>query len=299
MEEKFKKRREEIKDLLLKIQGDSLEGSSYSFNKQSISTLFEKIDGDTEEGIFLRLAIIDSMYSTQMNKRYYALEDLAKTMFAIGTEKKCPLAKLFTDFAEEQDAMMFNYGGENLFGKSYGVSKFCQQSKAAISLISKYAYYETIYKFPIYDSIVVHESLPSLCDYLNIEKREIECKEKDRLKGEVTMKNLVEVIKEFFKELGIDVCYDSFDRLLWFVGKIRRGNLSLILSKDEYVRWIKTHKIENEEDVVFDVAKDSYEDISPFLNPKNQELMEQFFKMAKEFGPVKKYKKKSVHNVKQ
>lgn len=284
MKEEFENRRREIKDLLHKILGGSLVGSSYSFNKQSIKNLFKQTNEDTEEDILLRLTVIDSMYSTQMNKRYYGLEDLANAMYTLKTEKGCSMAKLFIDFAKTPDVSIFGYSGGNLLENNYGIGKDGEQKGTAVSLISKYAYFATEYQFPIFDSIVC-ETLPSLCGYLGVE---LECMSKYSLKGDITA--FVKAINEFFHKMKIDICYDSFDRLVWFVGKIRRGNLSLILSKDEYLGWTKIHKIENEEDVVFDITKDSYGDISTFLNPKNKDLMEQFFKIAKELGPVRNRK---------
>lgn len=233
-----------IKDILGKIESGGVVGNGYASNKTAISQLFSATSDEKEEDILLRLTVIDSMYSTQMNKRYYALEDLAKAMFAIGTEKNCPLAKLFTEFTMTLDASLFDYRDGNLFGNRYGIGKDGGSKGVAISLISKYAYFTTNYQFPIFDTIVC-ETLPCLVISLGPQKKKPSLRKKDnkqRILGMETMVRFVSVINKFISGIDSSISYDSLDRLVWFVGKIRRGNLSLILSKDEYVRWIKTHK---------------------------------------------------------
>ena len=46
--------------------------------------------------------------------------------------------------------------------------------------------------------------------------------------------------------------YDTLDRVLWYVGKIQRGNLSLILSRAEYDAFVKKYsqKVKKKEKVV-------------------------------------------------
>ncbi len=288
----IEKRREEIKDLLRKIQNRGLEGGdAYSFDKHVISKLFANTDEKGVDDILLRLTVIDSMYSTQMDKRYYGLADLANAMYALQKEKNRSLADMFTDFAKTPDASMFDYSGGNLWGNNYGIGKDGKPKGGAVSLISKYAYFTTHYQFPIFDSIVCDEMLPILSKYLDLQNNPlVKLDGKQRNLGKEKMVRFVTKINKFISELDPSISYDTLDRLLWSVGKIMRGNLSLILSKDEYLQWTKTHKIENKDDVVFDVTKDRYEDISPFLNPKNKDLLEQFFKLAKKLDDFKKLK---------
>ena len=214
-----------------------LNGSTYASNKRAISQLFGVTSEEKEEDILLRLTVIDSMYSTQMNKRYYALEDLAKAMFTLKTEKGCSLAKLFTDFANAPKASKVDYSGGNLFGNSYGIGKDGEEKGIAISLISKYAYFTTDYQFPIFDSIVC-DMLPRLSAYNGFSKPEIK-----GTNGADKMVSFVSEINSFISQcggVGFKVSYDSLDRLLWVLGKIERENLSLVLSKAEYLSYVSS-----------------------------------------------------------
>ena len=281
-------KKQEILDLLKNIQKSSLVGSSYSSDKMAIKQLFEKTTEKVEADILLRLTVIDSMYSTQMNRRYYALEDLAKAMFAVRTEKKHSLVYLFTKFAKSPNASLFDYSGGNLFGNRYGIGKDGEEKGIAISLISKYAYFATNYQFPIFDSIVC-ETLPSLATYLGLQIKKSSFKMRDntqRVLGAETMVSFVKVINEFISQLSCNISYDALDRLLWFVGKIRRGNLSLVLSKDEYKQY--RDYVQN----VFDIDKINEETIRslPFVKPQLVEV----FLLAKRLGSLTKYPKKKA-----
>lgn len=289
-------RRKEVIALLLKIKKGNLAGNSYSSDKQAISELFEKTNEDTEENILLCLTVIDSMYSTQMNRRYYGLEDLAKAMYTLKEEKKRSLKDMFVELANSSDTSMFDYSGGNLWADSYGIGKDGQDKGAAISLISKYAYFTTKYQFPIFDSIVC-ETLPSLSTYLGMKKPKMKCMDKKQnIIGDDTMKIFIKVINSFVHELSDAISYDSLDRLLWFVGKIRRGNLSLILSKDEYKECVAycQKKLNTNQ---FDIKYIKGTDI-PKLPFVKEELIP-FFKLAKELGSLVKYPKKRKKNPQQ
>ena len=287
---------QKILDLTHKILTSGLAGNSYSSHKMAIKKLFEKTETEIEKAkeevaianILLRLTVIDSMYSTQMNRRYYALEDLAKAMYAVQTEKNCSLADMFVEFAKSPDVFLFDYSGGNLFGNRYGIGKDGEEKGTAISLISKYAYFATDYQFPIFDSIVC-ETLPTLSKYLGLNIEESSLKDLD---GKERMVRFVSVINHFIFQLDSKISYDTLDRLLWFVGKIRRGNLSLILSKEEYrqcIEYLEAQKSADTEDVVFDIGKINIEIQSlPFIKPR----LEPFFELAKELDSLVKYPNK-------
>lgn len=285
------KQRQEIIFLLNKISEGNWAGNGYYSDKQAIENLFAKTDEREKEDILLRLTVIDSMYSTQMSKRYYGLEDLAEAMYALQEEKGLTLKNLFIRFAESCDASLFDYQGRNLFANSYGIGKDAGSKGVAISLISKYAYFCTNYKFPIFDSIVC-ETLPRLRSYLGLPKRKllkVHNKDKSnsyRIDGMATMVNFTAAINAFFQELNIPVSYDSLDRLLWFVGKIRRGNLSLVLSKSEYKKSVEyCGKVLHIS--MFDIEKIEKIESLPFVKP---ELIP-FFRLAKTLGTLVKYSK--------
>ena len=111
--------------------------SGFSADKDAILKVFKLTDGSKKEDILVRLTIIDSMYSTQMGRRYYALEELADFLAKLASKVEGGLAQMFVDFAKSPEiySAKFNDEGENLFSKSYGIGKN-GNSKG----VSKYAY---------------------------------------------------------------------------------------------------------------------------------------------------------------
>lgn len=288
--------KKEILDLIQSIQVKGLSGNNYSMDKTAIRQLFDRTDETVKSDILLRLTVIDSMYSTQMNRRYYALTDLTEAMYSVQNEKNRPLADLFKDFAKTPDASIFDYSGGNLFRNHYGIGKDGNEKGIAISLISKYAYFTTGYEFPIFDTIVC-ETLPCLIEHLGIQKTDDLKIKKSRpnkkYTGDETMVSFVNVINKFISILGSNISYDSLDRLLWFVGKIRRGNLSLVLSREEYdqcIKYLNSRKESTEDKVRFNIAEiEAEDDDEPNLQFVKPQLRP-FFKLAKVLGSLVKYK---------
>ena len=139
----------------------------FSSDKTAIDNIFKMTSKRTFGDILLRLTVIDSMYSTQMNRRYYALQELAEKLCCLNKTK--PLSTLFREFIEKKrDTHLFDgkIGSEkfNLFAEKYGIGKDGSDKGVAVSLISKYAYFETDYGFPIYDSIAC-EMYPRIWKY--------------------------------------------------------------------------------------------------------------------------------------
>ena len=86
---------------------------------------------------------------------------------------------------------------------------------------------------------------------------------------------------------GAKVSDDHLDRLLWFVGKIRRGNLSLLLSKADYIKCINAYNenaINKTDKEIFNIDKISLNNI-PVIIPNT--TMYRFFELAKIFGAKK------------
>ncbi|MBR4689948.1 MAG: hypothetical protein IKO90_05755 [Bacteroidales bacterium] len=213
------------------------EGNSgYAVGKRSIKKVFEAIDGKSHENILARLTVIDSVYSTQMGRRYYGLEELAEVLANL--QKKRDLSVIFLSFLQDKDIREFtticNGKEKNLFLENYGIGKNGNDKGHALSLITKYAYFETKCNFPIYDSIV-REMYPLIWNYCGLPKKEMP-----------KMRNVVNNITAFIESIELlkkklggpkELTYDSLDRLLWYTGKILRGNLSLILTMEEYIQY--------------------------------------------------------------
>ena len=206
-----------------------MKESGYSTDKETIKQIFKLTQEEkvSKDKIHARLTVIDSMYSTQMNKRYYALNDLADKLVELQGTSQIPLSERFKKFATEPD----DAGILEIFNKNYGIGKDGNEKGKAVSLLSKYAYYETDFQFPIYDSIV-RERYAGFWIYCGWDKKEIPKININRID------TFIKAINTLLDKLNYTdkvQRYDSLDRILWVVGKIIRGNLSLILSEDEYV----------------------------------------------------------------
>lgn len=263
--------------LFEKIHSEKKNESGYSLGKSTILKVFKATDGYSHEDILARLTLIDSMYSTQMSRRYYGLEELAVALADVHNRKH--LEEAFLDFLKDKDLKPFELINSktvrtNLFIEKYGIGKNGEDKGSAVSLISKYAYFETKFKFPIYDSIV-REMYPRVWNYCGFPKSEmLEFKYND-------MTSFVEMINLMISKLNSTyVNYDSLDRILWYVGKIYRGNLSLVLSRKEYDAFAEKYtKSEDGKKVfAFDIATVDLKS----LPIKKDSLVYDFFVLAKE-----------------
>ena len=264
-------------NLFEKIHSEKKNESGYSLGKSTILKVFKATDGYSHEDILARLTLIDSMYSTQMSRRYYGLEELAVALADVHNRKN--LEEVFLDFLKDKDLKPFELRNSkkvrtNLFIEKYGIGKNGEDKGSAVSLISKYAYFETKFKFPIYDSIV-REMYPRVWNYCGFPKSEmLEFKYND-------MTSFVEMINLMISKLNSTyVNYDSLDRILWYVGKIYRGNLSLVLSRKEYDAFAeKFTKIKGgKKEFAFDIAEVDLKS----LPIKKDSLVFDFFALAKE-----------------
>ncbi|MBR6541551.1 MAG: hypothetical protein IKT74_08510 [Bacteroidales bacterium] len=313
--ESYSQHLNDVKQIFASLNKEDIDGSSgFSANKNDILKLFEDTapKDHIKSYIFVRLALIDNIYSTQMNKRYYALDELAETLSKIANGKAGKLRQLFIDFTKDPDNTIkqFNYTSKdrdgndietNLFSNNYGISKDGKDKGAAISLISKYAYFDTAYNFPIYDS-VAYEMFPlvwTACGFGEKEVPQINVSQKGKILGKETMVKYINGINALIMKLNIETHekkYDHLDRLLWFVGKIRRGNLSLVLTKEQYLETLskcrtkevkyttKKGKEKTYIEYYFNIDEVDLEQLD-FLKQDN--LLFKFFLLAKYYGHKK------------
>ena len=266
-----------LHNIFAKLKEAEQDKSGYSLNKATILKVFKATNTYTTDDILARLTLIDSMYSTQMSRRYYGLEELAVALADVHNRKK--LEEAFLDFLKDKDLKPFELRNSkkvstNLFIEQYGIGKNGEDKGKAVSLISKYAYFETKFKFPIYDSIV-REMYPRVWNYCGFPKSEmLEFKNNDMIR-------FVEMINSMISKLNSTyVNYDSLDRVLWYVGKIYRGNLSLVLSREEYDAFAEKYtKTEDGKKVfAFDIATVDLKS----LPIKKDSLVYDFFVLAKD-----------------
>ena len=254
------------------VYGYSIEG--FIDDKKAIENIFRLTNGSKREDVLLRLTVIDSMYSTQMNRRYYALDELAERMVYLH-----PTEKLFKDFLKTYDVNLFNGDKFNLGGEKYGIGKNGEEKGVAVSLISKYAYFETELQFPIYDSIAC-EMFPRIWKYCGWKDKAPKLwvlNNEQQTDGENTIVAFAKAIDELIKRLGGNISYDHLDRLLWFTGKIYRGNLSLVVSRKDY-EWCIKNWPEKDKEGNFDVTKNNLSKASFY---KSNSRLKAMFDLAK------------------
>ena len=265
-----------LNNIFAKLKAAEQDNSGYSLSKATILKVFDATKTYTTEDILARLTLIDSMYSTQMSRRYYGLEELAVALAEVHNRKN--LEEAFLDFLKYKDLKPFELRNSkkvrrNLFIEKYGIGKNGEDKGKAVSLISKYAYFETEFRFPIYDSIV-REMYPRIWNYCGFKEKMPKIKAND-------MVSFIEAIDLLIRQLDCtDVTYDTLDRVLWYVGKIYRGNLSLVLSREEYDAFAEKYtKTEDSKKVfAFDIATVDLKS----LPIKKDSLVYDFFVLAKE-----------------
>jgi hypothetical protein len=272
-----------IQQLLAKLaEQDVYNNDADGFSdKIAIQRIFKMTESRSKDDLLLRLTVIDSMYSTQMNRRYYALQELAEKLDCLN--KKTDLPTLFNTFinSAKRDTNLFKgkiNGSEfNLFDEKYGIGKDGNDKGVAVSLISKYAYFETGYKFPIFDSIAC-EMYPRIWKYCGLKGKipKLKAAPKDQqVQGAETILAFVNAIDELIACLGGGISYDHLDRLLWFTGKIYRGNLSLVIPRKDYEKCVKEKLIV---EGVFDVTR---VDISKLSFCQTNSRLRALFELAK------------------
>jgi hypothetical protein len=227
-------------NLAYKILEDSTD---YIESKNLIHSFFkDKEENLTFEKVKLRLTIIDSIYSTNMNRRLFGINELALEILKISQNNdKILIEKIGTFLSNPTNKNDIS----NILFKQFGIDKKGKPKGHATSLISKYFYFLLDFQFPIYDSLVK--------DNLPIINKKIQCIKKLNLKnGQIQYFN--DVIK-FNKDSEIND-FNKLDNMCWLFGKINKGSFSLIINKNKYLNLIKYIDLENKKsDKVDDAIK--------------------------------------------
>jgi len=227
--------------------------SGYIDGKRLIRSFFDNAGHDlTLNTIVLRLTIIDSFYSTQMNKRLYGINEVAKALISLYSSDT-ELAKDLKHFTQTRildDKILM------LFSNKYGLSKKGKSFGMAVSLLSKYFYFLSDYRFPIYDSLV-KDSLPQINDKFAILLQK---------KISPDSKRYFEYLYDFNYKSKIND-FNKLDNLCWLYGKVKKGSFSLILEKEKYqilVNKAQVDKINTSADI--DAYLSEYIKINPLAD---------------------------------
>ena len=171
--------------------------------------------------ILLQLRVIDAMYSTNMSRRYYGIEELASTILKFKSYEE--LAKelhLYLETISKNDPNAVKEKRiEDMFNKPYGIHKNCSSAGVATSLAKT--------------------MLPIVCKYLGVRcawKGNGQNLDIDTFLKQVTaLKDCLCISSNIFNRQ----LYDILDAYLWTMGKINGGNFSLIMSRKDYEIFIK------------------------------------------------------------
>ena len=210
-------------------------------------TLIKSFFSGKEYGLGIvttRLVVIDSLYSTNAAYSYFSFEEMAEKICALGSEEQA--REYFYKVA------LTGKDGNKLFCESYGIQKNLSEGSKQMSLLSKYAYYSLIghnekypLGFPIYDSLA-KDAYPTVCKMLGIvPKHKLSSLETPEIC--VYIECLQQLRQELFGNStepfhGFQQ-YDILDAYLWRMGKFESGNLSLLLGRDDYVKFVQNMEL--------------------------------------------------------
>ncbi len=211
--------KEDIKLAVTILNGET----GYAFCRNLIDNLFRKTDSSSIEGIYTRLIVIDSLYATNMTKRFFGIHDLASAISGIGDDEvlKVEIQKYKNNEITSKI--------EELFSGHYGIKKDGNDAGKACSHISKYLYFVNKHDFPIEDTLV-KETLrdQSVLDYYGLSDVGF-----NKGGDEQFLHNIISFC------LDRKIKFSEFDNFTWLLGKLRIGSLSLITKdKDVYKKVI-------------------------------------------------------------
>jgi hypothetical protein len=200
--------------------------SEYARNKALIAQFFSDDFRQVSCREAVCLTLIDSLYSTNVaGKRLYGISDIAGELRRVSKDNAALKASADQWITAGFDKKNKLYG---LFTAVYGVDKSGQSGKKAVSLLSKYLYFATGFKFPIYDN-------------LGWKSRSIAKVKIPNAKGESDFQHRFRSLSLMLREHGIDG-FDQLDCLLWLYGKVQTLSFSTVLDEKRYVKLARYGK---------------------------------------------------------
>lgn len=223
----------------------------YDKNRDLIKSLFDPAIPYNVDVVYKRLVVIDSLYSTNMNQRYYGIEDMANTIFehsfCAGIASDNNLRDKVQDFRNK--LFPTSHPIANVFGMSYGIHKNLAPAGSAMSLLSKYFYYLLLtghpsdkLGFPIYDSLASN-MYPIVCKYVyasGTPRKIVSVKTINHLCDYFLALNQLRISIGISSIGGSLQEFDLLDAYLWRMGKFSGNNFSLLLDKTDYTTLIRT-----------------------------------------------------------
>lgn len=243
-----------IRGLMSKIDSGISDGGStlYDKNRDLIKSLFDPAIPYNVDVVYKRLVVIDALYSTNMNQRYYGIEDMAKEIIKLSSSDN-GLRDLVCNFRNKLFSVVFSAVSSDpiaeVFDKDYGIHKNLKSAGSAMSLLSKYFYFLLLTDpsekigFPIYDSLA-SDMYPIVCKYVyasGTPRKIVNVKTIDHLCDYFLALDQLRI------SIGISYIggrslqeFDLLDAYLWRMGKFNGNNFSLLLDKTGYTTLIGT-----------------------------------------------------------
>ena len=197
--------------------------TKYQKDKEIIKSIFTDTLNNNNK-VIARLSTIDGFYSTQMNKRFWGIEEISEAINNISTDDDTiiNLANQFINNTQTDNPIY------NLIVDNYGYKKNGRVYGRASSLVTKYLYFVTGFQFPIYDSLIrsSYESISSRLPQNRLPVLSNSCG--------IVFFNAIKMLSSVSEINDFDI----LDNLLWLYGKIREGSFSLILQKDVYLTLV-------------------------------------------------------------
>lgn len=196
-----------------------LNGTTDFENRKIIRRVFHK-DSD----IVLRLAVIDSFYSTNMSKRIGGIQAIASSIRnTYGNDNQ--LKQIVTGYLDGNNNEEIH---SLLFDKKFGIHRNGADAGKATSLLSKYFYFLLEGKFPICDGNVE-------IVYKKIRKAKAALNLGFDLNTWRNREDYVQLLKNLNTESEIDD-FCKLDNLLWVTGKFIKGSVHSCMGWDQYKR---------------------------------------------------------------
>ena len=217
----------------------SLQHATYNDQRTLIKGIFNGGPDYSRGSVMLRLVVIDSLYSTNAGYSYFAFDEMAENIFALGEEEESASDYFYRVALTGMDDC-------RLFSEPYGIKKNLGEGSKQMSLLSKYAYYCLMKNgdkyplgFPIYDSLA-KSVYPGVCQMMGIRPHALPSMNTPDIKtyvlalSELKTALFGDTREQFF---GFQQ-YDLLDAYLWRLGKLESGNLSLLLGREDYVKFV-------------------------------------------------------------
>ena len=307
--EKFKYDTREILKLISNNYSSGVKTiiADYSDQRSMLTYLFNVTANPyCKASIVLRLTALDSLYSTNAEYSYFSVEEMAERIIHLGDERKA--ANYFYDMVINRERGDY----EHLFSEKFGIRKNLSEGSTQPSLLSKYAYYQVRrwqndypLGFPIYDSLA-SRMYPIIAARLGLKRQKYFISESKNLdtntyENNLSIQDYISALDSIRKVLFTDDLllngyqqFDILDALLWSMGKIDGGNISLLVNRKDYTKFIENLGL-NAKQTNNGVYEERFKDYNKRMFDKYSAVINDKTKVSRDPEEIKPETKKIVY----